>query len=165
MSGDADVGTSIFTAKDSKLSIASDSSVYSTAPMFHVTNTACVINLENTELTFGSGIFLEVSSQNQWGTTGSNGGVAEVNTDNEKIDGNIIVDSISSLTWTMKNTEFKGAINSEENTTVNVADGSTWTLTGDRSVSSLSVSGNIDYGSYTLTVNDQTYNSQNPYNV
>lgn len=164
MSGDADVGTSIFTAKDSKLSIASDSSVYSTAPMFHVTNTACVINLENTELTFGSGTFLEVSSQNQWGTTGSNGGVAEVNTDNEKIDGNVIVDSISSLTWTMKNTEFKGAINSEGNTTVNVADGSTWTLTGDSSVSSLSVSGNIDYGSYTLTVNGQTYNSQNPYN-
>lgn len=163
MSGDADVGTSIFTAKDSKLSIAPDSSVYSTAPMFHVTNTACEINLENTELTFGSGTLLEVSSQNQWGTTGSNGGDAEVNMDNEKIEGNITVDSISSLDCTMKNTEFKGAINSEGNTTVNIGEGSTWTLTGDSSMSSLSVSGNIDYGSYSLTVNGQTYNSQNPY--
>ena len=164
MSGDADVGTSLFTAKNSKLTIAEDSSVYSEAPMFHVTNTACVINLENTELSFGSGTFLEVSSQNQWGSEGSNGGVAELNTNNEKIDGNVIVDSISSLVWNMENTEFTGAINSTGNTTVNVADGSTWTLTGDSTVSSLTVSGNIDYGEFTLTVNDQTYNSQNPFN-
>ena len=163
MSGDADVGTSLFDAKNSKLSIAEDSSVYGTAPMFHITNTACVINLDNTELNFGSNIFLESSGQNQWGTTGSNGGVCELNTDNEKISGNVIVDDISSLNWTMKNTEFSGAVNSTGNTTVNVADGSTWTLTGDSSVSSLELSGNIEYGDYSLTVNGQTYNSQNPF--
>lgn len=163
MSGDADVGTSLFTAKNSKLSISSNSSVYKDAPMFHVTNTACIINLDNTELSFGSGTFLEVSSQNQWGNTGSNGGKCELNTDNEKIDGNIIVDSISSLAWTMKNTEFKGAINSTGNTTVKVADGSTWTLTGDSEVSALEVSGKIDYGSYKLTVNGKTYDSSNPF--
>ena len=163
MSGDADVGTSLFDAKNSKLSIAEDSSVYKTAPMFHITNTACVVNLENTELNFGSNIFLESSGQNQWGTTGSNGGVCELNTNNEKIEGNVIVDDISSLNWSMKNTEFKGAVNSTGNTTVNVADGSTWTLTGDSSVSSLELSGNIEYGDYSLTVNGQTYNSQNPF--
>ena len=164
MSGDADVGTSLFSAKNSKLTIAEDSPVYSEAPMFHVTNTACVISLDNTELSFGSGTFLEISGQNQWGSEGSNGGVAELNTDNEKIDGNVIVDSISSLTWNMENTEFKGAVNSTGNTTVNVGSGSTWTLTGDSSVSTLSVSGNIDYGEYKLTVNGQTYDSSNPYN-
>ena len=163
MSGDADVGTSLFTAKNSKLAIPEDSSVYSQAPMFHVTNTACVINLENTEMSFGSGTFLEVSSQNQWGTNGSNGGKAELNTNNEKIDGNVTVDSISSLNWTMKNTEFKGAINSTGNATVNVADDSTWTLTGDSAVSSLSVSGNIEYGDYSITVNGQKYDSSNPF--
>lgn len=163
MSGDADVGTSTFTASNSELKIAEDSSVYSSAPMFHITNTACVINLDNTELSFGSGTFLEASGQNQWGNEGSNGGVCELNTNNEKIDGNIIVDSISSLTWTMKNTEFKGAINSTGNTTVDVADGSTWTLTSDSSISSLTVSGTIDYGDHTLTVNGQTYNSSNPF--
>jgi hypothetical protein len=63
----------------------------------------------------------------------------------------------------MKNTEFKGTINSTGNTTVNVADGSTWTLTGDSSVSSLAVSGKIDYGSYKLTVNGKTYDSSNPF--
>ncbi|WP_298521777.1 hypothetical protein [uncultured Methanobrevibacter sp.] len=163
MSGDADVGTSLFTAKNSKLTIAEDSPVYKEAPMFHVTNTACVINLDNTELSFGSGTFLEIAGQNQWGNTGSNGGVAEVNTDNEKIDGNVIVDSISSLTWTMKNTEFTGVINSTGNTTVKVADGSKWTLTGDSSVSSLEVSGEIDYGEFTLTVDGKEYNSSNPF--
>ena len=163
MSGDADVGTSLFTAKDSKLTIPQESSVYKETPMFHVTNTACVIDLKNTEFSFGSGTFLEVSSQNQWGTTGSNGGNAELNTDSEKIDGNVIVDNISSLNWTMKNTEFKGTINSTGNTTVNVADGSTWTLTDDSSLSSLAVSGKIDYGSYKLTINGKTYDSSNPY--
>ena len=163
MSGDADVGTSLFTAKNSKLSISEDSSVYSTAPMFHITNTACVINLDNTELNFGSNIFLESSSQNQWGTTGSNGGACELNTENEKINGNVIVDEISSLNWTMKSTEFNGAINSTGNTTVNVAEGSTWTLTGDSAVSNLELSGNIDYGDYTLTIDGQTFNSSNPF--
>ena len=163
MSGDADVGTSLFTAKDSKLTIPQESSVYKEAPMFHVTNTACVIDLKNTEFSFGSGTFLEVSSQNQWGTTGSNGGTAELNTDSEKIDGNVIVDNISSLNWTMKNTEFKGAVNSTGNTTINVADGSTWTLIGDSSLSSLVVSGKIDYGNYQLTVNGKTYDSSNPF--
>ena len=163
MSGDADVGTSLFTAKDSKLTIPQESSVYKEAPMFHVTNTACVIDLKNTEFSFGSGTFLEVSSQNQWGKTGSNGGNAELKTDSEKIDGNVIVDNISSLNWTMKNTEFKGAVNSTGNTTINVADESTWTLTSDSSLSSLAVSGKIDYGSYKLTVNGKTYDSSNPF--
>ena len=164
MSGDADVGTSTFTAKNSQLKIAEDSPVYTTAPMFHITNTACVINLENTECSFGSGTFLESSSQNQWGSEGSNGGVCELNTDNENIGGNVIVDSISSLTWNMKNTQFKGAVNSTGNATVNVGEGSTWTLSGDSSVSSLTVDGTIEYGEYSLTVNGQKYDSSNPYN-
>ena len=67
MSGDADVGTSTFTAKNSVLSVLSDSEYYKSAPMFHVTNTKAVINLESTELKYGSGTLLDVSGQNQWG--------------------------------------------------------------------------------------------------
>jgi len=161
MSGDADVGTSTFTAKNSKLAIAEDSPVSKEAPMFHITNTACVINLEKTECSFASGVFLESSGQNQWGSEGSNGGTCELNTENEDIAGNVIVDSISSLNWNMKNTQFKGAINSTGNTTVKVGEGSTWTLTGDSTVSSLEVNGNIEYGEYTLTVDGKAYNSSN----
>ena len=163
MSGDADVGTSLFTAKNSELAIAEDSSVYTTAPMFHITNTACIINLENTGLSFGSGVLLEATGQNQWGTEGSNGGVCELNTDSEDIEGNIIVDSISTLNWNMKNTAFDGAINSTGNTTVNVGEGSTWTLTGDSTVSSLELSGNIEYGEFSLTVDGQKYDKSNPF--
>jgi hypothetical protein len=163
MSGDADVGTSTFTAKDSQLKIAEDSPVYGTAPMFHITNTACVINLENTQCDFGSGVFLESSGQNQWGNEGSNGGDCELNTNGEKISGNVIVDSISCLTWNMENTEFSGAINSTGNATVNVGDGSTWTLTGDSSVSALTVSGSIEYGDYSITVNGQKYDNSNQF--
>ena len=163
MSGDADVGTSHFSAVNSKLTIPEDSDVFKEAPMFHVTNTACVIDLENTELSFGSGTFLEVSGQNQWGIVGSNGGIAELNTNDEKIEGNVIVDEISSLTWAMQKTEFNGIINSTGNTTVNVGDGSTWTLTGDSSISDLTVSGTIVYGDYSLTVNGETYNSSHPF--
>ena len=102
MSGDADVGTSLFSASNSKLSIAEDSSVAKTAPMFHITNTAGVINLDNTEFNFESGVFLEASGQNQWGSEESNGEICDLNTNNENINGNIIVDDISSLNWTMK---------------------------------------------------------------
>ena len=164
MSGDADVGTSTFNATNSNLKIAEDSSVYSEAPMFHITNTACVINLENTQCSFGSGIFLEASGQNQWGSTGSNGGTVELNTNNENIEGNIIVDSISSIDWNMTNTQFNGAINSNGTANVVIDSGSTWTLTGDSSISSLDLNGNIDYGDYTLTVNGVEYSASNPYN-
>ena len=61
MSGDADVGTSLFTAKDSKLTIPQDSSVYKEAPMFHVTNTACVIDLKNTEFSFAETLLSTIS--------------------------------------------------------------------------------------------------------
>ena len=64
----------------------------------------------------------------------------------------------------MKKTEFKGAINSTGNTTINVGEGSTWTLTGDSTVSSLSLSGNIEYGEHALTVNGQKYTNSNKYN-
>ncbi len=163
MSGDADVGTSTFAAKNSKLSIADDSPDAGEAPMFHITNTACVINLEKTEFNYKSGVFLESSGQNQWGNEGSNGGVCQLNTADETIEGDIIVDSISSLDWNMKNTNFKGAVNSTGNSIVNVGEGSTWTLTGDSSLSGLEVSGNIEYGDYSLTVDGKTYTSSNPF--
>ena len=50
MSGDASEGTGTFSATDSTLTISKKSKVYETSPMFFITNTDAVINLENTKL-------------------------------------------------------------------------------------------------------------------
>ncbi len=153
MSGDADVGTSIFTAKNSVLSIESDSDYYQTAPMFHVTNTKAVIDLDHTELNFGSGILLGVSGQSQWGTVGSNGGELEFNAKDETLDGNIVVDSISSLNMTLSSSSYVGAINpSDDFSQINIVieSGSDWTLDGDSHVTSLENNGEINYEGHTL---------------
>ena len=167
MSGDADVGTSTFTAKDSVLSILSDSDCYESAPMFHVTNTKAIINLEKTELNFGSGTLLDVSGQSQWGTVGSNGGELTFNAKDETIDGNVIVDSISSLNMTLSSTSYIGAINPSDDfgqTDVVIESGSDWTLDGDSHLSSLENNGEINYNGHTLYVNGVAYTESNPYN-
>ena len=167
MSGDADVGTSTFTAKDSVLSILSDSDCYESAPMFHVTNTKAIINLEKTELNFGSGTLLDVSGQSQWGTVGSNGGELTFNAKDETLDGNIIVDSISSLNMTLSSTSYVGTINPSDDfgqTDLIIESGSDWTLDGDSHISSLENNGEINYNGHTLYVNGVAYTESNPYN-
>ena len=166
MSGDADVGTSTFTAKNSVLSIEEDSDYYKVAPMFHITNTKAIINLEKTELNYGSGTLLDVSGQNQWGTEGSNGGELTFNAKDENLDGNIIVDSISSLNMTLSSTSYIGAINPSDDfgqTDVVIESGSDWTLDGDSHISSLENNGEINYNGHTLYVNGVAYNESNPY--
>ena len=157
MSGDADVGTSTFDCKNSELTIDSSSSVYKEAPMFHVTNTKANINLDSSKFNFGSGILFDISSQNQWGSTGSNGGDVNLTTSSEELSGDVIVDSISALTWNMKSTTFNGAINSTGNTTINIESGSTWSLTGDSNVTSLNNQGKIELNGHKLLVNGEEY--------
>ena len=167
MSGDADVGTSTFTAKDSVLSILSDSDCYESAPMFHVTNTKAIINLEKTELNFGSVTLLDVSGQSQWGTVGSNGGELTFNAKDETLDGNVIVDSISSLNMTLSSTSYVGTINPSDDfgqTDLIIESGSDWTLDGDSHISSLENNGDINYNGHTLYVNGVAYSESNPYN-
>ena len=157
MSGDADVGTSTFTCKNSELTIDSSSSVFSKAPMFHVTNTKANVILESCEFNFGSGILFDISGQNQWGNVGSNGGDVNLTAINEKLTGDIIVDSISSLNFKLKSTTFDGAINSTGKTTVTVENGSTWSLSGDSNITSLENSGTIKLNGHKLFVNGVEY--------
>ena len=167
MSGDADVGTSTFSASKSVLSIESESSVYKEAPMFHVTNTKAIINLEGTELNFGSGVLLNVSGQNQWGSEGSNGGDVSFNAVDEILDGDIIIDSISTLNLSLSSTSFNGAINPSGDfgdTSVTIDSGSDWTLDGDSYITSLTNNGKIEYNGHTLYVNGKAYTESNPYN-
>ena len=160
MSGDADVGTSSFTAKDSKI-------VNNKGDVIFVTNTNTIIDLENNEITNNdnTGAFLRVSAA-KWGTSGSNGGTVTLNAKNQKISGDIIVDNISTLDLSLKNgSSYIGKINNENTAkkiSISLDSTSTLTLTGDSYVSSLedadSTYSNINFNGYKLYVNGTAIN-------
>jgi len=159
MSGDAEVGTAVFNSTNSNLTILSTSDYYTTAPMFYVTNTKGIVTITNTTLNYGSGVLIKVSNRNQWGTIGSNGGDLTFNAINESLNGNIIVGDYSSLSLDLKNSTYKGTITTSSNATssVTIEAGSTWTLTGDSYLTSLTNYGTIICGNYTLYVNGVKY--------
>ena len=110
MSGDADSGTSTFTCKESTITIDEESSVYGSAPMFFITNTDAVINLESCTLTYGSNIFLSAAGTSKWGTSGSNGGVVTLNLKNQNVVGNFVIDANSGITINLENSSINGII-------------------------------------------------------
>ena len=140
MSGDAESGTASFSSVDGSITAKK-------GDLFYVTNTDCEIYLQNTALTMedADGVLLRVEGNNSsrgWGTQGANGGTVSMTTEKQTLDGDIVVDEISSLDLTMDNgTTFTGTINTSGDAgTVNVtlSDDSTWTLTGDSYVTSFS---------------------------
>lgn len=130
MSGDADIGEAYFTADGGSITgLAGD--------MFYVTNTDCTISLKNVEFTLANDTFLRVegnSSSRGWGTEGANGGDVILTAEDQTIDGNILVDSISSLDMTLTDSTLNGAVNPDgEGGTVKVtlSGDSHWELTAD----------------------------------
>lgn len=160
MSGDAATGTAKFKASNSKIITNKGDSIY-------VTNTTTEINLENNTFTNNdtSGNFLRVQ-KDSWGNSGSNGGNVTLNMTNQKVTGNIVVDSISTLNMTMKNqSSFEGMINgnnSAKEIKLTLDKNSTITLTGDSYVTSLedadSSYSNINFNGYKLYVNGNAIN-------
>lgn len=114
-------------------------------------------------MTLANEVFLRVegnSSSRGWGTEGANGGDVILTADAQELEGNILVDEISTLTLTMKNgTDYRGAINPEGeggNVDVTLDADSTWTLTGDSYITSFD--GDIscvDANGYHLYVNGE----------
>lgn len=162
-SGDASNGASYFT-------MTGGSITNTKGDVFCVTNTTTTITLSGVEITNddSSGYFLRAEAQN-WGSSGSNGGKVTLKATNQEIDGNILIDSASTLTLNLSgSSEFNGAINpsSQSGTVkVTVASGSTWTLTSDSYITSISNSGTIDQGDYTLYVNGTAYDGSASINV
>ena len=155
VSGDADVGTCAFTCKDSILEFDSSSSIYSSAPMFFITNTDSDINLGGCTFNYGSGTFFNAASTSEWGTSGSNGGTVTLTLTNQDIEGDFIVDSISSLTINMVNSSIKGKINTDKvssTVAINLDAALSITLTGNSYIISLpnsdTTGSNINKGSY-----------------
>ena len=170
MSGDASTGTSTFNCKNSKMEILSSSSLYSSAPMFFVTNTDSIINIENCSFQYGSKIFLSVKGTSAWGNSGSNGGEVTLNLKNQNIEGDFVVDSISGVIINLINSEIKGTFNSANTAaklSITLDENSSITLTGNSYYTSLtngdSSGKNINYGSYSFVKSEEkdTSNTSN----
>ena len=88
-------------------------------------------------------------------------------TQNQTLEGAIEVDTISTLNWTLgKGTNFTGTIkivdNADggmavaDNAVVTVEEGTTWNLTGDVILTSLTNKGTINFNGHTITLADGT---------
>lgn len=158
MSGDASEGTGTFSATDSTLTISKKSKVYETSPMFFITNTDAVINLENTKLNYGSNQLVTVSGNDgEWGSQGSNGGNLTFNATNQILNGNISVDNISTASFILKSSTLTSTINSENNAkevNLSLDSSSKWVVTGDSYVTTLTLENNdlslIEDNGYTI---------------
>lgn len=157
MSGDADEGTSSFTASGSTITNRN-------GDVFFVNNTATKISLTDNTITNedGDGVFLRAAAAG-WGSEGSNGGKVELTASKQTIDGNILVDELSALNLYLKDSsEFTGAVNPDGQTGdvfVGIEDGSTWKLTADSYISSLSVGKGsaVDLNGHKLYVDGSEY--------
>ena len=154
MSGDAADGEATFTAKNSNITT-------NKGDTFYITNTTATINLENNLITNNdqTGNFLRIQ-KDSWGKSGSNGGTVALNLANQKASGNIVVDSISSLTMNLtKSSTFTGTINSDNIGEINLTldASSSLTLTADTYLTSLnnadSTNSNIHLNGHKLFVN------------
>ena len=165
MSGDADVGTSVFSMTGGSLTAEN-------GDMFYITNTHCLLTLSGVTLLNNDpdAYLLRVvgnSASHGWGTAGSNGAQVEFTADGQTLDGDIIVDTISTLTMTLRNgSVFTGTVNIVDNAeggsavsgnaVLTVESGCTWNLTGDCTVTSLANNGTINFNGYTITLADST---------
>ena len=169
MSGDAEVGTSSFSATDCTLTNHN-------GDVFYITNTSCSLLLSNVTIINeeSDGYLFNVtgnSASRGWGTAGANGADVTAVLSNETIDGDIRIDSISTLDLTLSDgTSYTGKINVFENNeggtalssnaVITIEEGSTWTLTGDSVVTTVINNGTIVFNGYTITLADGTVLSE-----
>lgn len=156
MSGDAATGLSSFTMNGGTLTNKN-------GDIFFITNTATEINLKGAQITNNdsNGVFLRAAAAG-WGKDGSNGGQVTLNADGQTINGDMIVDSVSNLNLYLKgNSSYTGAINSsgqQGGVYVEIESGSTWTLTGDSYITSLTCAeGAVNLNGHSLYVNGVKY--------
>ena len=150
-SGDASVGTSVFTMTGGSMTARSGA-------MFYCTNTTGKICLSNAELALSESNDLLIVSSGRWGKEGRNGGECELYAKNQELKGNISVDSMSSLLMDLSSSTFSGAIQGEGNVNVSMDSDSRWVLSGDSSVTSLDgdLSG-LDLNGHQLYINGVLY--------
>ena len=156
MSGDAAEGLASFAMTGGSLTNLN-------GDIFFVNNTTAAISLNGVSIinTDENGVFLRAAAAG-WGREVSNGGHVTMTADSQTIDGDMIVDEISSLNLYLKdNSSFAGAINLDGaggDVYVEIEDGSIWGLTGDSYITSLTCgTGSISLNGYKLYVNGEEY--------
>ncbi len=156
MSGDASTGTSKFSMKGGSLT-------NKIGDIFFVNNTVTKISLNGTDITNEDedGVFLRAEASG-WGNSGSNGGHVSMKAKDQTIDGDMIVDDISTLNLILsKNSSFTGAVNKSGqagDVYVKLTGGSKWKLTGDSYITSLTCDeDSIDLNGHKLYVNGKEY--------
>ena len=156
MSGDADEGLASFAMNGGTLTNLN-------GDIFFVNNTTATIDLTGAAIVNedSEGVFLRAAAAG-WGSEGSNGGHVTMNASSQNIEGDMIVDEVSSLNLYLKDSSsFSGAINSDGESGdvyVEIEDGSTWTLTGDSYITSLTCgAGSINLNGHKLYVNGEEY--------
>ena len=161
MSGDSEVGNSTFEMDGGTLTAKNGG-------MFYTTNTESTIRLSNVDITYAkdNDFFLKCtgnSNQRGWGTSGSNGADCNFTADNQKMEGDVIWDSISQLDFYMPNgSTLKGVVTDDESDAGDggsgycnfyIEKGSTWTVTGDSTLTNLYNAGTIvDNDGKTVTI-------------
>lgn len=151
MSGDSEVGNSTFQMDGGTITSKNGG-------LFYTTNTECTITLKDVDITYNDDneFFLQCTGNNNqrgWGQSGANGSDCNFTADSQDMKGNVIWDSISDLDFYMTNgSTLEGAFVNDESNAGNGGDGycnvvidkdSTWTVTGDSIITSLSNAGTI----------------------
>lgn len=161
MSGDSEVGNSTFEMDGGSLTAKNGG-------MFYTTNTESTITLSDVDITYAdeNDFFLRCTGNNNqrgWGTSGQNGADCLFTAVNQKMEGDVIWDSISQLDFYMtEGSTLTGAVTDDETFAGEGGDGycnlyldknSTWIVTGDSTLTSLSNAGTIkDAEGNTVTI-------------
>ena len=161
MSGDSEVGNSTFQMDGGSLTSENGG-------VFYTTNTESTITLNNVDINYNdeNEFFLQCTgntNQRGWGQSGANGADCHFTGISQDMQGNVIWDSISDLDFYLTDgSSLTGAVVDDESyageggegyCNVYISADSTWTVTGDSTVSSLENEGTIvDSNGKTVTI-------------
>ena len=157
-SGDAESGIARLKAENNTLT------THGTGAFIYVNNTTAEADLTgNTIITPNTTTLVKAAADSRWGKTGENGGHLTLRASNQELNGNIVADSISTVALDMTNgSSLVGAVNTDNTAkeiTMKLSKDSTWTLTGDSYVKSLTnedtTGSNIHLNGYKLVVADK----------
>ena len=157
-SGDAESGIAHLKAENNTLT------THGTGAFIYVNNTTAEVDLTGNAIVMpNTTTLVKAAADSRWGKDGENGGHLTLRASNQELNGNIVADSISTVALDMTNgSSLVGAVNTDNTAkeiTMKLSKDSTWTLTGNSYVKSLTnedtTGSNIHLNGYKLVVADK----------